>query len=267
MGGLVTSYQNCGAPIAPRSNLPTNGNLPSSAPACWQTADQLSIAGSQAISFTRAAQSSAGGLFLGARVTGNDAKTSWVIRKGEGGLFSTVDSFQLAAGHNSTLYDVVSDSASDKIFVSGVGEDSGGVSHGIVRMIQGSVVSTIADYQYAPGFGSDLKQMLVSGGNLFVTSRPTDSAGILHWVVRKYNMTTAVWSTADDAMNGASGLDPWGSIVSDSVGRIYVGGIVAGVATVRALGPMQPSVADHQRGSLPFHVVFVATLEIVPALN
>lgn len=200
---------------------------PTPTPSCtagtsWETVDDYLYTSSGGVA-QAVGGDTAGNIYIGGKGTDTGGVTHWITRMSldEGTSWATMDNFQFSAGYDADVSAIGFDSTG-ALYVSGTGNDTGGISHWIVRksLDSGSTWATVDDFQYAIGkdnypwaFGAD------SGGNIFVAGEGIDSGNALHWIVRKSVNQGASWSTVDDFSAGSAQ-----SFAVDESGNLYAAG-------------------------------------------
>jgi hypothetical protein len=119
--------------------------------------------------------------------------SQWLVRQSLGGAtWATADAFSYLAGKSSYAFGMGMDSTGNPV-VAGIGTDSAGTEHWLVRRPVQGVWNTVDDYQLASG------QPAVPGlewvgcvtadaaNNVLVTGGAADATGVDHWIVRRTN--------------------------------------------------------------------------------
>jgi len=215
---------------------------PSSGTWAFSTVDQVATsatAGSAARGVGLVTTTINGAPSSGVYVVGN-VGSDWVARKstsGTAGTWTTIDSFRYdsTGSANSVPYSIAGDSTGD-VYSAGWGVKgtfTGYVkgratysyaTHWLVRKSAdgGASWSTNDDYQYPQSSQTAEAETIGAGpaGNMYAVGRASDSAGVIHAVVR--TNAGGSWATADD-YTGTSGALYYG-FAADASGNLYAGG-------------------------------------------
>ena len=155
----------------------------------WANADNYQLTVGQE-SYARGVSSDAqGNIYVVGYAHDSTATARWIVRaSGNGGAtWTTIDSFSYVAGKPAVGHAIGRDSLG-QVAVAGVGQDSQGTSHWLVRRPSASGPwATVDDYQLAPGQNTDLRAVATdAAGNVLVSGDANDTSGT-HWIVRRTN--------------------------------------------------------------------------------
>ena len=154
--------------------------------ATWSTVDSFQN-GAYAASALGIGHDIAGNVFAvgsGGSSNGNQ----WLVRESSdgGASWSTIDDFQMVAGHASTAVAVGADLAGN-VYVVGNGMDATNVNHMVIRTNAGGSWATVDDYQLVAGKLATAGRAgftVDPSGNLYAAGQAQDSAGSYHLIVR-----------------------------------------------------------------------------------
>jgi hypothetical protein len=163
---------------------------------------------------------------VGSRYINNVA--AWTVRRSldGGATWTTVDTFQLQSGLNSTPLGMGAD-ANRNLYVVGRGDTSPKRNtvcrHWLVRKSNdgGNSWSTVDDF--LPGGSVEARGFAANAnGDLYVAGITTSSTGYC-WIVRKSAGGTGVWTTIDNYQYASGRTEPH-AIAADASGNVFVGG-------------------------------------------
>jgi hypothetical protein len=155
----------------------------------WASVDTYQLSTGQE-SYARGVSSDAqGNIYVVGYAHDSTATAHWIVRSSTnaGTTWSTVDTFSYVAGKPAVGHAIGRDSAG-QVVVAGVGQDSQGTGHWLVRRPSPTGGwATVDDYQLAAGQNTDVRAVAVdAAGNVLVSGDANDANGT-HWIVRRTN--------------------------------------------------------------------------------
>jgi len=189
----------------------------------WSTIDDYVYpAGNEAQAFALTTDSF-GNVYAAGQAADSSGTNRWVVRKFNGGSWSTIDDYVYPPGNAASASALTSDS-SGNIYAAGEGIDSSNIQHWVVREYSGGSWSTIDDYVYPAGNRASASVLTSdSSGNVYAAGQAADGSGNEHWVVRRFSGGS--WSMIDDYVYPAgSGEVGASALSSDSSGNVYAAG-------------------------------------------
>jgi hypothetical protein len=164
--------------------------------ATWSSVDKFMLSSGSRSLASGIGADALGNIYVvgyGSSISGKGAHTVnsdyWIVRKSTNGgaSWNTVDSYQLAAGHNSAATAFTTDSNGNLYAAGWANDATQGSQHWIVRENSGGTSnwSTVDDFQYVPGSGAGPAAIAANGaGNVFVGGWGGANTGE-HWLVRR----------------------------------------------------------------------------------
>ncbi|HLE12628.1 MAG: hypothetical protein A2504_04095 [Bdellovibrionales bacterium RIFOXYD12_FULL_39_22] len=162
----------------------------------WTTIDSYQLAATKEARARAVTYGGSGNVYVAGSARDASNYYHWIVRKWDGSAWATVDNYQLVATKTSIPDSIVQD-GSGNIYVGGNGSDSSGYIHWIVRKWNGSVWSTIQDYQTVatkPAYATALA--FDGSGNLYAAGYARDASNYFHWIVQKWD--GSIWTNVDD---------------------------------------------------------------------
>jgi hypothetical protein len=192
----------------------------------FSTANSFLVSGATELDASGFTFDPAGNLFVSAYAL-EGPNLHWLVLKcgNLGGSCGVIDDYQYAAGADSFANGIAADS-SGNIYSIGVGTDSSGTEHWLVREFNGTSSILIDDF-VAPSGINNLPQGIAidSFGNVVVAGYG-DATGYdgYDWLVRR--LVGGTWETIDDYHGPSDGIDQAVGIAVDRLGDIVVVGEV-----------------------------------------
>ncbi len=170
------------------------------------------------------AEDASGNLYVVGSGAVTGANRHWLVRKLSGGIWTTVDDFQLLATYDSEANAVVINSTTNTVYVAGYGINGTG-SHWIVRSSVGGTSGSFTDmstWQSSTGANAEARAMAIdSTGNLFVAgcSKATSAGGqptrlqVRTWNGSSWILVAPFSITTEDACANAIAIGSNGATV------------------------------------------------------